>query len=217
MSHKLSWVAYFIRRSARCESKDDTMKKYLLTSVLLIGTVAAGLAWSQPANAVTITVDEDGNGGLPFSFRNDPGPGGLPGVLTYSLGGSFGGMIPGDVLMTDAGLVLDVVRFNLDPILGPTLVFYSDNVDGFDTRADTPSPPLALYANSIRIPEVGLEGNNGAVFTPLAGQPGSVAGMAVTYNLISDVPGPIVGAGVPGLILASGGLLGWWRRRKKIA
>jgi hypothetical protein len=171
------------RKFDRREGGSD-LKKFLLIAAVGIGLSTVPML---AAPCPLITVDENGVGTLDFSgcggvvtpmpgvLQPDPGPGGLSSVLTYDLFGPPS-LVAGDVLMFDpaVGTFLDVVRFNPAGTGGnaaypASLLFYSDNIDGFDALGDAPSPPGALYPNNVTIADTGDEINNGAIYIPGAG------------------------------------------------
>lgn len=181
------------------------MKKVLQTLVLLIGTAVSGLMLSLTGAAaqftITFSVDEDGHGtatnstgffsALPFSLANDPTPGGLANAATYGLLNPPG-LVAGNLILLEPGTgnFSDLIRFNPTEN-GGSLVFYSDTTDGVDSKADI-GFPTGFNIDSAFV-EVGPEGNNGFTYTPIAGEPGFIAGARgpVTYVLISDSPSAV--------------------------
>ncbi len=199
---------------------------------LALGVACAGLFVCHTAGAQplvpNVTVDENGHiiiNGTPGTgfLAPDPGPGGLASALTYDL--PFF-VVPGDVLLVEPGGGLsDVIRFNnsffdsgvdIAALDGSpfTLVFYSDSFDGFDALADALTLPATLLNI---VAEVGPEGNNGAFYTPVEGQPGYVEEdggltgiVGVTYHFVSDgtIPEPsstaLLALGLAVLVLGVG-------------
>ena len=80
----------------------------------------------------------------------------------------------------------------------------SAGIGFFQDHFEVSAANLPIYL-SVSGSSVAVDGYTGVYYLGSVSSPGPPA----------PAPGPIAGVGLPGLILAIGGLLAWWRRRQK--
>jgi hypothetical protein len=181
--------------------------KAIATSALLLGSVSmshANVIQQFTATPDMITVGDQITFDLHLSVFNDPcclgaqfirqGPPGPPGTSVVTV--TFGDGSP-------------VVQRVIDPTSGDIEHPVTSLDVSFVHTYGAPGTYFAEWTTPTGIRWVQFDEGG---FIPLRAFLGGATGVTV-----NDVPGPIAGAGLPGLLLASGGLLAWWRGRQRTA
>jgi len=173
----------------------------------------------------TLNFDEFGNGfasvnggptvASPGVMLPDPTQPGNPLVLTFLLP-----QVPvnagEELIMEPGGGVSDVIRWTnaagaTSGLVADRMIYYSDNIDGIDSLADTSGLPVNFNPGSPFVNEIGAEGSNGFSYFS-----GGAPGVDNDYIGVSDgvlAAVPLPASAWAGLVLVAGmGIVRYIRR-----
>src|SRR5262249_41845574 len=156
----------------------QTRKVKQMKHLMKLASLFALSATTVFAQTNTFSFDENGHGffngiAVPGALSPVDPSGGIAGpVLIYTLPA-----VAPQLTIGDAVLLENVANTNNSDVIRfwefHQVIFYSDFEagSGDGDLADT-GLPAQLLANRVLMPEIGVEGNNGANYTALPGQPG---------------------------------------------